>query len=74
MTLVEIPLAIAAIVAIGIVVLTIAVTYFAIVKNYKQLELGEKEDTVIYGRDTKPIHGSYWQIYRPFDRAFHSDK
>jgi hypothetical protein len=74
MALVEIPLVIAAVVAIGIVILTIAVTYFAIAKNYKQLELGEKEDEVIYGMNTKPIRGTYWQIYRSFDRAFHRDK
>jgi hypothetical protein len=58
MTLVEIPPVIDVVVAIGIVVLTIAAIYFAIVKNFKQLELGEKEDTVIYGRNTKPIHGT----------------
>jgi hypothetical protein len=58
MALIEIPPVIVAVVAIGIVVLTIAVTYFAIVNNCKQLGLGEKEDTVVYGRNTKPIHGT----------------
>jgi hypothetical protein len=58
MTLVEIPFVINMIVAIGLVVLTIAVAYFAIAKNHKQMDLGEKEDSVIYGKNTKPIYGT----------------
>ena len=74
MTLVDIPLAINVAVAIGISILTILMLYFTLIVAPKQMDLGEKEETVIYGKNTKPIHGTYWQVYRPFDRAFHSNK
>ncbi len=74
MALVDIPLAIDVAVAIGISILVIIMLYFTLIVAPKQMDLGEKEETVLYGRNTKPIHGTYWQIYRPFDRAFHSDK
>ena len=75
MALIDIPSAINVAVAIGISVLAIIMLYFTLIVSPKQLELGEKEETVLYGKNTKPIHGgTYWQIYRSFDRAFHSDK
>jgi hypothetical protein len=74
MTLVDIPLVINVAVAIGISILTILMLYFTLIVAPKQMDLGEKEETVIYGKNTKPIHGTYWQVYRPFDRAFHSNK
>ncbi len=74
MTLVDIPLAINLAVAIGISILIILMLYFALIVAPKQMNLGEKEETLLYGRNTKPIRGTYWQIYRPFDRAFHGDK
>ena len=58
MTLVDIPLVIDVVVAIGIGILTIAVVYFALIVGYKQLDLGEKEETVTYGKNTKPIYGT----------------
>lgn len=74
MALVDIPLAIDVAVAIGISILVIIMLYFTLIVAPKQMDLGENEETVLYGRNTKPIRGTYWQIYRPFDRAFHSDK
>lgn len=58
MELVEIPSFINMAVAIGMGILAIAVSYFALIVNHKQLDLGEKEDTVTYGRNTKPIYGT----------------
>ena len=75
MALIDIPLAINVAVAIGISILVILMLYLTLIVAPKQLELGEKEETVLYGKNSKPIHGgTYWLIYRPFDRAFHSDK
>jgi hypothetical protein len=74
MTLVDIPLAINVIVAIGISILIILMLYLTLIVAPKQMDLGEKEETVLYGRNSKPIRGTYWQVYRPFDRAFHNDK
>jgi hypothetical protein len=59
MTLVDIPLAINVAVAIGISILIILMLYFALIIAPKQLDLGEKEETVLYGRNTKPMHGKY---------------
>jgi hypothetical protein len=56
---VDIPLWINIIVAIGICVLIIIVAYFALVKENKQLDLGEKEQVVLYGAEAKPIYGKY---------------
>jgi hypothetical protein len=56
---VEIPLLINIIVAIGICILTIAVVYFTLIVGNKQLDLGEKEQVVLYGKETKPIYGKY---------------
>jgi len=74
MTLIEMPLAIDVVVAIGISILTIYMLYITLIVSPKQMDLGEKEETVLYGRNTKPMHGTYWQSYRSFDRAFHNDK
>ena len=74
MTLVDIPQAINVAVAIVISILTILMLYFTVIVAPKQMDLGEKEETVLYGKNSKPIHGTYWQVYRPFDRAFHNDK
>ena len=74
MTLVDIPPAIDVVVAIGIGIFVISMLYITLIVAPKQMDLGEKEETVLYGRNTKPIYGSYWQVYRPFDRAFHSNK
>jgi hypothetical protein len=74
MTLVDIPFAINVIVAIGISILIILMLYFTLIVAPKQMDLGEKEETVCYGRNTKPIYGTYWQVYQSFDRAFHNDK
>jgi hypothetical protein len=56
---VDIPLWINIIVSIGICVLTITVVYFALIKENKQLDLGEKEQVVLYGAEAKPIYGKY---------------
>jgi hypothetical protein len=56
---VNIPLWINIIVAIGICVLIITVAYFALIKEIKQLDLGEKEQVVLYGAKAKPIYGKY---------------
>ena len=74
MTLVYIPFAINVTVAIGISILSILALYFTLIVAPKLMDLGEKEETVIYGKNTKPISGTYWQVYRSFDRAYHNDK
>jgi uncharacterized membrane protein len=74
MAVAEIPLVINVVVAIGIAVLTILMLYFAVMVAPKQMDLGEKEEAVLYGKSTKPLHGSYRQIYRSFDRSFHRGK
>ena len=74
MTLVDIPPLINMALAIGMGILTIVVFYFALIVGHKQLDLGEKEETVCCGRNTTPICGTYWQVYQSFDRAFHNDK
>ena len=74
MAVAEIPLVINVVVAIGIAVLTILMLYFAVMVAPKQMDLGEKEEEVLYGKSTKPLHGSYRQIYRSFDRSFHRGK
>ena len=55
---VDIPPLVSMAVAIGIGILTIAVVYFALIVGKKQLDLGEKEETVTYGKNTKPIYGT----------------
>lgn len=40
-------------VAIGIAILTIMVTYYSLIKGHCQMELGEEEEMVVYGRMTK---------------------
>ena len=50
----EIPFVINVVVAIGIIVLTIAAAYFGLGKGRKQLDLGEKEDMAICGKNPKP--------------------
>jgi uncharacterized membrane protein len=74
MAVAEIPLVINVVVAIGIAVLTILMLYFAVMVAPKQMDLGEKEDAVLYGTSTKPLYGSYRQIYQSFDRSFHRGK
>ena len=74
MTLIEMPLAINVVVAIGISILVICMLYITLIVAPKQTDLGEKEETVLYGRNTTPICGTYWQVYQSFDRAFHNDK
>jgi hypothetical protein len=74
MTLVDIPFAIDVAVAIGISILAICMLYITLIVAPKQMDLGEKEETVLYGKNTKPIRGTYWQVYPSFDRAFHSNK
>ena len=74
MTLVEIPFLINVAVAIGISILAIFFLYFTVIVAPKMMDLGEKEESAVYGRSTKPIHGSYWQSYPSFDRTFHGDK
>ena len=59
MTPVDIPLLVNILVAIGICLLTIAVVYFALIVGHKELDLGEKEEIVLYGRKAKPIFGRY---------------
>ena len=44
--------------ATGICVLIIIVSYLALVKENKQLDLGEKEQVVLYGAEAKPIYGN----------------
>jgi hypothetical protein len=56
---VDIPLWVNIIVAIGICILVISVVYFAIILGNKQLDLGEKEQVVLYGAEAKPIYGKY---------------
>jgi|MudIll2142460700_1097286.scaffolds.fasta_scaffold1194268_1 hypothetical protein len=58
MAIVEIPFVINIVVAIGIVVLAISAAYFGLVKGNKQLDLGDKEDIVLYGKNPKPIYGT----------------
>ena len=58
MTLVDIPPLINTAVAIGMGVLIIVVFYFALIVGHKQLNLGEKEETICYGKNTKPIYGT----------------
>jgi hypothetical protein len=53
MTTIYIPAVINMLVAIGIALLTFAVTYYSLIKGHKQLNLGEKEEVVIYGRQIK---------------------
>jgi len=59
MTPVDIPIWINIIVAIGIAILTITVAYFSLVLGGRQLELGENEQVVLYGRAAKPVYGKY---------------
>jgi hypothetical protein len=59
MTPVEIPPLVNIIVAIGICILTIAIVYFTLIIGNKQLDLGEKEQVVLYGKEAKPIYGKY---------------
>jgi hypothetical protein len=59
MTLVDIPLWINIIVVIGIGILVITVVYFSLIKENRQLDLGEKEQVVLYGKEAKPIYGKY---------------
>jgi hypothetical protein len=70
---VDIPLFMGIIVGVGISLLAIIVVYFALVIGHKQLELGEKEETALYGKNSKPTRGTYWQDYPPFDRAFRNN-
>jgi hypothetical protein len=53
------PLFVNIIVAIGICILIITVVYFALIKENKHLDLGEKEQVVLYGKEAKPIYGKY---------------
>jgi hypothetical protein len=47
------------IVGVGISLLAIIVVYFALVIGHKQLELGEEEELILYGRKAKPKYGKY---------------
>ena len=58
-TTVDISLLFEMAVAIGMIVLTIIVIYFALIVGHKQLNLGKKEEMVLYGRNTKPLRGGY---------------
>jgi len=44
---------------LGMFVLTIAVLYYTFIVGRKQLDLGKKEEIVLYGRNTKPVAGKY---------------
>jgi hypothetical protein len=57
--LVDIPLFIDIIVAVGITLLAIIIFFFALVVGHKQLELGEEEELILYGRKAKPKYGKY---------------
>ena len=46
-------------VAIGMIVLTIAVLYYTFIVGRIQLDLGKEEEIVLYGRNTKPVAGKY---------------
>lgn len=59
MTSIDIPLWINIIVALGICILVIAIVYFALVLGNSQLDLGEKEQVVLYGKEAKPLRGKY---------------
>lgn len=48
-----IPALLNVLVAIGIALLTIVVTYYSLIKGHNQLDLGEEEEIVVYGRKTK---------------------
>jgi len=74
MEFINIPLAINIVVAIGISILAIYFLYFTVIVAPKLMDLGEKEEDMVYGKSTKPLHGSYWQTYPSFDRAYHGDK
>jgi hypothetical protein len=53
MTPIYISAVINVLVAIWIALLTIVVTYYSLIKGHKQLNLGEEEEIVVYGRKTK---------------------
>jgi hypothetical protein len=38
--------------------LAISAAYFGLVKGNKQMDLGDKEDIVLYGKNPKPIYGT----------------
>jgi hypothetical protein len=59
MTPIEIPPLVNIIVAIGICILAISIVYFALIKGSKQMDLGKKEQVVLYGKEAKPIYGKY---------------
>ena len=50
-------------VALGIIVLVIAVLYFSLIAGHQQLDLGKEEEMVLYGKNTKPLAGKYWEGY-----------
>jgi hypothetical protein len=56
---VDIPLFIGIVVGVGISLLAIIIVYFALVVGHKQLELGEEEELILYGRKAKPKYGKY---------------
>ena len=56
---VDIPLFVNIVVVSGICLLTIAVAYFALIVGHKVLDLGEKEEIELYGREARPIFGKY---------------
>ena len=59
MTIVDMPPSVNVLVAIGICLLTVAVVYFALIVGHKELDLGEEEEVMLYGRKAKPIFGRY---------------
>lgn len=48
-----IPALLNVLVAIGIALLAIVVTYYSLIKGHNQLDLGKEEDVVVYGRRIK---------------------
>jgi hypothetical protein len=59
MTSVDIPPFVNIIVAAWICILTITLGYYAIIKGSKWMDLGEKEELVLCGKETKPRYGKY---------------